>query len=79
MEEFKVNVTDEGLDDDWERFFQKLHLIAIAFTSYKGYDVVDVSDVSGRWDLIAEYTFTDIKEQRDFKEFTKRAKLLWST
>lgn len=64
-----VNLTDEGLYDynvASDHFKSAADWAAANCKSFDGWQVVDVSDVSYAWDLIAEYNFTDEKDATMF-------------
>lgn len=71
---FRVHINDERAggygNSRWH--FVEISMWAVEHcASFSGYDVVDVSDTSDRWDEIAEYRFTD---EQDATLFTLKWK-----
>ena len=67
---FKVYVTDgKSKGYDWNYiYFNERHVWAVDnCKSYRGHEVIDVSDTSLQWDQVAEYLFEDEKDVNWFK------------
>lgn len=72
-------VTDESIFD-YEKFFDYLNLFASnTFSSYGGYEVVDVSDVSIYFDSVAEYKFGSELHRDMFSNYATLTKKQWPT
>lgn len=65
----KVYLNDAGLEyDKAPRHFLEASQWAKAHcSSYKGVDMMEVSDTSDLYDYVAEYTFTEEKDANWFK------------